>query len=68
MTTRHKWSVDELNEVKHLFKNYFAQGKTPGEAAVQRAMTISKTKGGSIWKLPLKRIKSKVLYMRLHQN
>ncbi|XP_063965463.1 uncharacterized protein LOC135156624 [Lytechinus pictus] len=67
-TTRHNWSTEEINEVNKLFKSFLDSDKTPGEKAVAAAMRKSKQNGGSIWKLKLKNIKSKVSWIRLHVN
>ncbi|KAJ8018205.1 hypothetical protein HOLleu_43939 [Holothuria leucospilota] len=62
---RHKWTPKEIEEVRQLFSAYFKKDKTPGERAVRKAMDISKAKGGTLWKLPLKSIKAKVSWLRL---
>lgn len=62
---RHTWTKSEIEEVKELFSVYFRKDKTPGEQAIKEAMRISKEKGGSVWKLPLKSVKSKISWLRL---
>ncbi|XP_072013517.1 uncharacterized protein [Amphiura filiformis] len=68
MGQRHNWTSEEKEEVSTLFAKFFDRNKTPGEEAVRKAIELSKKRGGLIWKLPMKNIKSKVSWMRLHPS
>ncbi|PIK48407.1 putative proteoglycan 4-like [Apostichopus japonicus] len=65
---RHKWTHEEIDELKQLFDIYFRKDKTAGEKAVKKAMERSREREGTVWQLPLKSIKSKVSWLRLHKK
>ncbi|PIK48866.1 hypothetical protein BSL78_14268 [Apostichopus japonicus] len=67
-TVRHTWTPDELQEIHRYFSIYFKKQKTPGEAAIRRAMKKSQEDGGTLWQLPLTSIKSKVSWLRLQRK
>lgn len=63
---RHRWTADELKEVREIFHPFFVKDKTPGQNAVLRGIAQSKERGGLIWKLPAGKIKKKISWLRLH--
>ena len=65
---RHRWTTAELKELQQLFAVCFRDDRTPREAEIQTAMKRSESKGGSIWKLKIGVIKSKVSWMRHHSH
>jgi hypothetical protein len=48
-TTRKKWSVDEVSEIRKYFKSYLDSGITPRMKAVQSALEKSKKDKGILW-------------------
>ncbi|XP_071810895.1 uncharacterized protein [Apostichopus japonicus] len=62
-SVRHTWTPDELQEIHRYFSMYFKKQKTPGEAAIRRAIKKSQEDGGTLWQLPLTSIKSKRIQM-----
>ena len=66
MDKRHKWSDDDIAELKTLFKAFFEKDKTPGEDEVRHVQEKSRKAGGNLWRLSMNQIKSKVSWLRLY--
>ena len=66
VSPRHTWTIEEIEETKVLFKDFFRRDVTPGSDAVMKAMAQSKKMLGHIRKLKPDNIKKKVSWIRLH--
>lgn len=65
---RHRWTEEELAEVKKLFSYCFKEERTPTQSEVVAAQKKSKANGGGLWKLSVVVVKSKVSWLRLHPS
>ena len=61
--TVHKWTEEEVGEIKRIFKSFLLIKKTPGEDEIRKGIKISKTKNGFIHKLPIDKIKKKISWL-----
>ena len=66
ITNRHRWTPEEIAELKTIFEQWFKEDSTPGNKVIAKAKQHSKEKNGLIWKLESDKIKKKISWMRLH--
>lgn len=66
MINRHRWTVEEINEVKRLFRKYLEKSITPGVQAIKEAIASSKENDGAIWRLNPDNITKKVSWLKLN--
>ena len=65
VSNKRKWVPEEEAELKKIFKSFFTTNEYPGLRDCEKAIKISKMKGGLIWKRPRDNIKKKVNNMVL---
>jgi hypothetical protein len=63
---RHKWTEEEILELKEVFRKFFLENKIPGMKDIEKLKIKSKNKGGKIWLLSTDKIKKKISWIRLH--
>jgi hypothetical protein len=57
---RHKWSAEEEEELRRIYKAFFREGETPRQKDVEKGMKMSRQKGGMIHKIKRDNIKKKI--------
>jgi hypothetical protein len=60
---RHRWTQEEMVELKKLFKIPLRNLKTPGQKEIDKIMKQSKLKLWHIWQLKNANIKKKISYL-----
>lgn len=68
LSTRQKWSDDEVAELLHLFSDDFQTNKLPGQKRIERVIKISKSNSGVIWKRKRDTIKKKLSNMMIKRR